>query len=375
MPEVVRRPVAISLPRVDTHSITHPTTSIEVASQQKNADIMRCLAKVFATVLLACVLSSAIVTAVDKSKFRTCDQTGFCRRHRKHQPKSHYRVDASSIIKENGRVKATLVGGPAEAVPLPIEITFLTTGVARVRITDPSKERWQPPEVLLSKDIMLTQYTVAKEDASSAIFSYSTDGVVKSVVLQFSPFKIDFQVKGQTMLSINSENMFHFEHTRNKGDVAAADNTEAEKTEESKPQSEKKIVDYNEHGHAIYEDGTTSADEADPAQNAPDAVEHESNDGAWEESFGGHQDTKPFGPQSVGVDMFFPNAKHVYGIPEHATKMALKSTMGNTPGGYSEPYRLYNLDVFEYDLDVPMALYGSIPFMVGHSKSGKFFSS
>merc|ERR1711871_476022 len=123
---------------------------------------------------------------------------------------------------------------------------------------------------------------------------------------------------------------------------------------------EKKIVDYNEHGHAIYEDGTTSTD----------AVEHESNDVAWEESFGGHQDTKPFGPQSVGVDMFFPNAKHVYGIPEHATKMALKSTMGNTPGGYSEPYRLYNLDVFEYDLDVPMALYGSIPFMVGHSKSG-----
>ena len=227
----------------------------------------------------------------------------------------------------------------------------------------------------MSKDIAFTEYTVAKEDASLAIFSYSTDGVVKSVVLQFSPFKIDFQVKGQTMLSINSDNMFHFEHTRNKGDVAAADSTEAEKTEESKPQSEKKIVDYNEHGHAIYEDGTTSADEADPTQNAPDAVEHESNDGAWEESFGGHQDTKPFGPQSVGVDMFFPNAKHVYGIPEHATKMALKSTMGNTPGGYSEPYRLYNLDVFEYDLDVPMALYGSIPFMVGHSKSGKFFSS
>ena len=53
------------------------------------------------------------------------------------------------------------------------------------------------------------------------------------------------------MLSINSDNMFHFEHTRNKSGVTAADSTEAEKTEESKPQSEKKIVDYNEHGHAI----------------------------------------------------------------------------------------------------------------------------
>ena len=28
-----------------------------------------------------------------------------------------------------------------------------------------------------------------------------------------------------------------------------------------------------------------------------------------------------------------------------------------------EPYRLYNTDVFEYELDSPMALYGAVPFM------------
>jgi mannosyl-oligosaccharide alpha-1,3-glucosidase len=33
----------------------------------------------------------------------------------------------------------------------------------------------------------------------------------------------------------------------------------------------------------------------------------------------------------------------------------------------SDPHRLYNLDVFEYELDTPMALYGSIPFMMGHA--------
>lgn len=32
----------------------------------------------------------------------------------------------------------------------------------------------------------------------------------------------------------------------------------------------------------------------------------------------------------------------------------------------TDPYRLYNLDVFEYELHNPMALYGSIPFMVAH---------
>lgn len=38
------------------------------------------------------------------------------------------------------------------------------------------------------------------------------------------------------------------------------------------------------------------------------------------------------------------------------------------PPHFSEPYRLYTLDVFEYELDSPAALYGSIPVMLGHRK-------
>lgn len=45
--------------------------------------------------------------------------------------------------------------------------------------------------------------------------------------------------------------------------------------------------------------------------------------------------------------------------------MALRPTKGE--GIHSEPYRLYNLDVFEYLHESPFGLYGSIPFMLGHS--------
>jgi mannosyl-oligosaccharide alpha-1,3-glucosidase len=38
----------------------------------------------------------------------------------------------------------------------------------------------------------------------------------------------------------------------------------------------------------------------------------------------------------------------------------------NSDQGYTEPYRLYNLDVFEYIDNSPMALYGSIPFLTAH---------
>ena len=35
----------------------------------------------------------------------------------------------------------------------------------------------------------------------------------------------------------------------------------------------------------------------------------------------------------------------------------------------SEPYRLFNLDVFEYVHDSPFGLYGSIPYMIAHGKA------
>ena len=37
-------------------------------------------------------------------------------------------------------------------------------------------------------------------------------------------------------------------------------------------------------------------------------------------------------------------------------------------GAYDQPYRLYNSDVFEYEMDSPMTLYGAIPLMYAHRK-------
>ncbi len=58
--------------------------------------------------------------------------------------------------------------------------------------------------------------------------------------------------------------------------------------------------------------------------------------------------------------------RRVFGLAEHATRFALPHTTGPR-AHYTEPFRLYNLDVFEYELDEPMALYGAIPLVVSHS--------
>jgi alpha 1,3-glucosidase len=57
---------------------------------------------------------------------------------------------------------------------------------------------------------------------------------------------------------------------------------------------------------------------------------------------------------------------HIYGIPQHATRLDLPTTTGESPT-FSDPYRLYNADVFEYLASSPMSLYGSIPLMHAHS--------
>ncbi|XP_025907731.1 neutral alpha-glucosidase AB-like, partial [Nothoprocta perdicaria] len=67
------------------------------------------------------------------------------------------------------------------------------------------------------------------------------------------------------------------------------------------------------------------------------------------------------GPSSVGLDFSLPAVEHVYGLPEHAESLRLRPTEGG------EPYRLYNLDVFQYEVRSPMALYGAVPLLLAHS--------
>eukprot|EP00949_MAST-11_sp_MAST-11-sp1_P000081 g81.t1 len=350
--------------------------------------------KVLGGVLLICLMLVCGAEAVDRSKFRKCGDTGFCRRYRGHVPKSHFHIDASSISlpgQDGSIMRAKIIGGPEGSIPLDLAIHFYANGVARMRVREP-KTRWQPKEVILEENLAYaSNVEVVQRSASDIELKYGDTGDQR-VKLHLNPLRLEFFVNGEVAMTVNERNLFHFEHTRRRNGevvtddgVVSADEHAARQLGDAQPQAGdvveppagKKIVDYNEHGHAIYDDGTTSADEkaAEVGEEVtkegetppPDVSEEEPSDGAWEESFGGHKDTKPFGPQSVGIDVTFNGMQHVYGIPEHATKFDLKSTTGSG-AGYGEPYRLYNLDVFEYELDVPMALYGAIPLMVGHNK-------
>lgn len=169
-----------------------------------------------------------------------------------------------------------------------------------------------------------------EKTAEGGLLTLRKGGREKVLKITASPFKVELLFNGNWVIKLNSANLLQFEQTRterNPKPVAAAEG-------EAAPQ-----------------------ELADKDMKFPYDV-----DGMWTESWGSHSDSKPQGPQAVAMDISFAS-KHVYGIPEHASSFALKTTDGSA-GGYNEPYRLYNLDVFEYELDVPMALYGAVPYMI-----------
>lgn len=154
-----------------------------------------------------------------------------------------------------------------------------------------------------------------------------TSGTSKAIVTG-TPFKIDFYQNEKLSLSINAKGLMRFEHLRKKP--------------QPPPETEN-----NENPEEL------------PKEVLPKSIEDE-DPGSWEENFKSHHDTKPNGPEAVALDFTFPQAEVLFGIPEHADSFVLKPTAG------TDPYRLYNLDVFEYELDSKMALYGSIPVIYGH---------
>lgn len=149
-----------------------------------------------------------------------------------------------------------------------------------------------------------------------------------SVRIQAEPFYVSVSRGKLVVWEFNKRGWFHFEHYRTKG------NFEQEVKEEAK-EDEKQ------------ENELRKRDEED-----------------WTETFGQNTDSNPYGPASLGLDITLGSSSVLYGVPEHGSSLALQSTQGK------EPYRLYNLDVFEYILDSPMALYGSVPFVMGHGVEG-----
>jgi alpha 1,3-glucosidase len=303
---------------------------------------------------------------VKHENFKTCDQSGFCKRNRAYADHaaaatSPYVLDPASITLKDGQLSGTILkflNNENDAVRLPLTISFLESGVARVTVDE---EKRQKGDITLRHDSKARKerYNEVQKWAivgglelnkGAALSTQVEEGYTKvfygvggkhEAVIRHNPFGIEFKRDGETHVKFNERGFLNMEHWRQKIE---------------KPAEEKK-------------EGEEEKKEGEEAEKKEEKVEEKDEDEStwWDESFGGNTDSKPRGPEAVALDITFPGYEHVFGIPEHATGLSLKETRGGE-GKYSEPYRLYNSDVFEYELDSPMTLYGAIPLMQAHRK-------
>eukprot|EP00884_Botryococcus_braunii_P010406 jgi/Botrbrau1/19367/Bobra.0338s0002.1 len=255
--------------------------------------------------LLWSVLRRAI--CVKEADFKKCGDSDFCRGRRGH-PGDPYSIEPSSVDVTTGSLTATLANDAHPEAQFAVVLESYG-GIVRLSINEKSNQkqvqRFSVPEVLSpdldKRKVAWERFTIGPTSASVGAGAYD-------IFLDYKPFKITVIREQTAVLVFNSQNLFEFEH------------------------------------HRVKQEGDPEA--------------------WWQETFKGHVDSKPKGPEAISFDLTFLGFKHVYGLPERATSLALKPTAGE--GITSEPYRLYNLDVFEYEHESPFGLYGSIPLVLAH---------
>lgn len=266
----------------------------------------------------------AFTVSVKYENFKRCDQSGFCKRNRALADeatskgdvwKSPYTLDPATINVKNGILKGMVsksLGEGMGPVSLPLTIAFLETGVARVTLDEEKRQKG---------DIELRHGSVARKEryneaskwaivgslntdkkaapsltAEAMTVTYGPDNGYKAVI-KHAPFAIDFWRDEEIQVKFNGKGFLNMEHWRPKIDKPAVPEKEIKEGEDTAPEAE-----------------------AAPT----DASDDEST--WWEESFGGNTDSKPKGPESVGLDITFPGYEHVYGIPQHTGPLSLKET-------------------------------------------------
>lgn len=183
------------------------------------------------------------------------------------------------------------------------------------------------------------------------------------LILTHAPLRLAFLRDGVEQVVLNDEALLHMEHFRAKPAVfptpkeepsAADEGDEAAAVPQLVLQKKRALLaaGHNET-HAEF---LASFEEEDA--------------GEWEETWAGKPDSKPRGPEALSLDISFPQKEYAFGLPEHASPLNLRDTHGRKEGDFSDPYRLMNADVFEYEHDSPMSLYGSVPVLHAQGANG-----
>ncbi|XP_016890009.1 neutral alpha-glucosidase C isoform X2 [Cynoglossus semilaevis] len=240
-----------------------------------------------------------------KDRFKKSQDVAFYRRQMQGPDIKHRALLDTLVLTEKGaRVELQECDTQTKLLLL---ISSFKNDTVRISIDElqPIRARYRVQDVITAEP-QCEQLRVEKQTKDSVTFTWSS-GRHKISVWRF-PFRLEILCEGEQLLTFNSKEKLWFE----------------------------------------------------ALQHPPSDSYPGSEDSPWKETFKTFVDIKANGPSSVGADVRLHGFSHLYGLPEHADSLQLKDTRDG------EPYRLYNLDVFAYDLHSRLGLYGSVPLLVAH---------
>ncbi|XP_005860358.1 PREDICTED: neutral alpha-glucosidase C isoform X1 [Myotis brandtii] len=260
--------------------------------------------------------------AVDKNIFKNCSKIAFYRRQKQQlSKKSTYQALLDSVTTGKDSTRFQIIN-EATKVPLLAEVFGIEGNIFRLKINEetPLKPRYEVPDVITSKPSTVRLISCSGDTGNLILANEKGD---LKCHITANPFKVDLVSKEEVVMSINSLGQLYFEHLQIPLKQSRATR---EKENASIDTSQKNQEDL----------------------------------GLWEEKFGKFVDVKVNGPASIGLDFSLHGFEHLYGIPQHAESHQLKNTGGE------DAYRLYNLDVYEYEIHNKMGIYGSVPYLLAH---------
>lgn len=267
-----------------------------------------------------------VVLAVKRHEFKTCKDLGFCVRNRALARNPAYKISYSivpeSVVKAASGITFKVKSDQESSPFLTGEAYYLSNDVLRFYLNEisPLHKRYHTPDDMILNLENIHRKDVTQLTSTQAVWAYGD----YKYILTYSPISIQGFYKGSLIYHVNERSLLNFERYRTRETTLSHNN-----------------------------------------YNILDATGVPGDYPLWEERWRDFTDNNPRGPSSIGLDITFAKTLDIYGIPEHADSLSLIDTEN------SEPYRLYNLDVFEYELNERMTLYGNIPFIL--NKNGGLF--
>ncbi|KAF8729120.1 Galactose mutarotase-like, partial [Rhizoctonia solani] len=305
------------------------------------------------TRLILLVALAKVALGVHHQDFKSCSQSGFCRRGRAIAKRaddvgvkwtSPYAIDTTNLRISPDRSKITMPVKSSIHPDIKFQLSVIVheDGTARVRMdeVDGLRKRYDGA----------ADWALASTPEARGVDWKPVDGGIEGrwdgllLRVTYEPLLIELVRDGRVEMSVNGRGLLHVEHFRNRHQ--AEHNTNKAYTQHAR--GDQKVIE-----------------EPKPKVNA--WFEGETEDAYWEERFKSWTDSKPKGPESFSLDITFPTHAQVYGIPQHAAPLSLPTTTGEG-SFFNDPYRLYNLDVFEHEASSTMPLYGAIPLLHAHSE-------